>query len=346
MRVLVTGATGFVGSHCLDALAARPDTDVVAACRDPGRLPSGFAGEIRIGDLRDTDYLEALLSHIDAVIHAAAWTSLWNHGRLSDTLFLQPSLNLIDAARRRGVERFVFVSTTSAAAPEQSSDPMSRGAKRVYWPHETNVVTIEDELRTSARQEFCAVNLRLGLFAGSRYGLGLLPILVPRLKTHLVPWVAGGRTSMPIIDGRDIGACAALAATVPGLTGYQAFNVVGPEVPTVREVLTYLHDKHGIPRPHFSVPFPAAYAFAWLMEMLDRIAPWEPLVTRSIVHLLEETAVDNERAMERLGYAPRYHWKQAVDQQLAEMSQREKRPMKMARPVPQGRQSDGGNRRA
>jgi nucleoside-diphosphate-sugar epimerase len=181
---------------------------------------------------------------------------------------------------------------------------------------------------------FCGVNLRLGLFVGSRYALGLLPILVPRLKTHLVPYVAGGHTSMPLIDGRDVGAAAALAATTQGLAGYEAFNVIGPETPTVREVIDYLHSRHGLPRPHFGVPFPVAFAFAWLMEKLDPLVPWEPLVTRSIVHLLAETGVDNARANERLGYIPKHHWKQALDRQLAEMAKLQEKPMKMARPQP------------
>ncbi len=337
MRVCVTGATGFVGSHCIEALSGTPDTVVVAACRDPSRLPPDFNGETRIGDLSDKEYVDVVLSNIDVVVHAAAWTSLWNHKKQSRELFLEPSLNLIDSARRHNVKRFIFISTTSAAAPNRSSNPMSEGSKRSYWPHEANVVTIENKLRTIADENFCTVNLRLGLFAGSRYALGLLPILVPRLKTHLVPWVAGGRTSMPIIDGRDIGACTALAATVPDLNGYEGFNVVGPEIPTVREVINYLNDRYKLPRPHFSVPFSAAFAFARLMELLDPVVPWDPLVTRSIVHLLQETAVDNSRAVERLGYAPKYHWQQAIDIQLAEMALHQKKPMRMARPLPQGK---------
>lgn len=337
MRVLVTGSTGFVGSHCIEALAEHRDVEIIAACRDPSRLPSGFRGESRVGDLRDKHDLELLTRGIDVIIHAAAWTSLWSHGKESAALFLEPSLALIDAARRQGVKRFVFISTVSAAAPQGSSDPMSRGSKRPYWPHEANVVTVEDRLREVAGEAFCSVNLRLGLFAGSRYALGLLPILVPRLKTHLVPWVSRGQTSMPITDGRDIGACAALAATAPNLTGYEGFNVVGPEIPRVREVIDHLHHRHGLPRPHFSVPFPIAFAFAWLMEKIDPIVPWEPLVTRSIVHLLQESAVDNERAERKLGYKPKHHWKEAVDTQLAEMAERQTRAMSMARPTSEGR---------
>lgn len=335
MRICVTGATGFVGSHCVLALSAIPGIEVIAACRDSSRLPKEFEGEIHLGDLLDPEYLEFLLRDIDVVIHAAAWTSLWGHRKPSRKLFLEPSLALIEAAQRNKVKRFVFISTVSAAAPYGSSDPSSIGKTRSYWPHEANVVVIENELRSIANETFCAVNLRLGLFAGSRYALGLLPVLVPRLKTHLVPWVAGGRTKLPIIDGRDIGAACALAATKQGLSGFESFNVVGPEVPTVREVIDYLHENYKLPRPHFSVPFPIAFAFAWLMEKLNPIVPWEPLVTRSIVHLLQVTSVDSDLARQRLGYRPKHHWKQAIDTQMLEMAERQKKPMSMARPLPE-----------
>lgn len=336
MRVLVTGATGFVGSHCIESLAQMRDVDAIAACRDPSRLPGGFRGESRVGDLRHPNHIDELTKDVDVIIHAAAWTSLWGHREESEELFLEPSLALIDAARRQGVKRFVFISTTSAAASENASNPMSRGVKRAYWPHEANVVAIEDRLRELAEDDFCAVNLRLGLFAGSRYALGLLPILIPRLRTHLVPWVSGGRTGLAITDGRDIGSCSALAASKPGLEGYQSFNVVGPEVPQVRDVIDYLHHHYGLPRPHFSVPFPVAFAFGWLMEKLDPLVPWEPLVTRSIVHLLQETGVDNARAERMLGYRPKHHWKETVDLQLAEMAERQTKPMSMARPTTAG----------
>ncbi len=334
MRVLVTGATGFVGSHCVEALAGFADVTVVAACRDRSKLPPGFKGEVRQGDLRDPSHIDQVVDGIDVVIHAAAWTALWGHRVRSNALFLEPSLSLVRAAKRSGVRRFIFASTVSAAAPGNARDPLSPGRKRAYWPHEANVVAIEDEMRSLADDRFCTVALRLGLFAGARYGLGLLPVLVPRLKTHLVPYVAGGRTGLPITDGRDVGQAAALAATAAGLRGYEGFNIVGPEVPTVRAVLDHLHHRHRLPRPHFSVPFPIAFAFAWLMEKLDPLVPWEPLVTRSIVHLMQETAVDNRLATERLGYVPRYHWQQAVDRQMAEMAERRQGPMSLARPIP------------
>ena len=331
--VLVTGANGFVGSHVLESLMGRDDVKIIAACRDPRKLPSRYKGEVRTGDLRDKSYVDELVQGVDVICNAAAWTSLWAHEKECRQLFLEPTLALIKAARAAGVKRFINASTTSVAAPDASADAMSQGIPRTFWPHLCGVIAIENNLRDQASASFQVVNLRLGIFAGQRYALGVLPILVPRLKTHLVPWVAGGKTSMPIIDGRDIGQAYVLAATASGLAPYESFNIVGPEIPTVRQVVTVIHDDYGLPKPHFGVPFFMAYPFAWLMEKIDPIVPWSPLITRSIIHLIEETHVNNNKAEKLLNYRPQHHWRDAIRLQMNEMAVRQTKPMAMARPI-------------
>jgi nucleoside-diphosphate-sugar epimerase len=332
-KVLITGATGFVGSHALEAVSADGSNQVIAACRDKNRLPAGFEGEVREGDIHDEAYTASLFEDVDTVCNAFAWTSLYDHAQESRELYLEPSLRLIDSAIKAGVKRFINISTTSAAAPDDSADAMSRGIPRPYWPHLCNVIAIENKLREKAGANFTVVNLRLGVFAGSRYALGILPILLPRLGTHLVPWVDGGRTSLPLIDGRDIGQAVRRAVQAGGLSGYNSFNIVGPSIPTVREVIEFLHEEYRHPKPHFSVPFPIAFAFGWLMEVIDPVTPWEPLVTRSIIHLLREVNADNRRAEEVLGYRPAHDWHEAVRAQVEEMKEKQKSPMRLAKQV-------------
>jgi nucleoside-diphosphate-sugar epimerase len=332
--IVVTGATGFVGSHVLEELIqiGHKDLHIIAACRDRRKLIPEFTGEVREGDLRDPEYLERVLAGADIVCHCAAWTSLWGNRKASDKLFLQPSLNLLDKALEWKVKRFVFISTTSAASPKYSADANNPGIPRRYWPHLNNVIKIENVMRDNLHRGMSMVSLRLGLFAGERYALGLLPMLLPRLKTRLVPWVSGGNSGMPIISGKDIGQAVVRAAVAPGLASYEAFNIVGPEIPSTKEVINFICDTYGYPRPWFSVPFPIAYSFAWLMERLDPLVPWDPLVTRSIIHLLEETHASNEKARERLGYAPEIHWKEAVRTQIEAMHRDDFKHMKMQRP--------------
>ncbi|MDX2505938.1 MAG: NAD-dependent epimerase/dehydratase family protein [Gammaproteobacteria bacterium] len=331
--ILVTGANGFVGTHTLKSLMKQEGINLIAACRDKSKLITEFKGEVREGDFRDETYLDAMLEGVDVVCNAMAWTSLWGHKKQSQELYLKPMINLIDKVAEKGISRFINVSTSSAAAPEKSSDAMSAGIPRAFWPHLCAVIKIENVMRVKANSVTSMINMRLGIFAGEHYGLGILPILLPRLKTHLVPWVAGGKTDLPVIDGEDIGEAMKCAAIAEELDGYQSFNIVGKEVPTVREVIEFIHKEFAYPKPHFNVPFFIAYPFAWLMEMLDPIVPWEPLVNRSIVHLLEEVSADNSRATKILGYQPRHSWQDAVSKQIKEMSKSQKTAMRMARPI-------------
>ena len=331
--ILVTGANGFVGTHTLKKLMGFEGVNLIAACRDKSKLISEFNGEVREGDYRDDDYLDRMLEGVDVVCNAMAWTSLWGHNEQSHELYYQPTIKLIDKIVEKKIQRFINVSTTSAASSGDSSNAMSVGTHRTFWPHLCNVIKIENHMRTKANSSTSMINMRLGIFAGEHYAIGILPTLLPRLKTHLVPWVAGGKTSLPVIDGRDIGEAMKCAAVSEGLDGYQSFNIVGKEVPTVRDVITHIHEKFGYPKPHFNVPFALAYPFAWLMEKLDPIVPWEPLITRSIIHLLEKKDVNNERAARMLGYQPNHGWRDAADKQINEMHKVQKSAMSMAKPV-------------
>lgn len=331
-KILITGANGFVGSHILACMMQHPEIEVIAACRNKEKLIPEFKGEVRQGDLKDSDYVDKLLDGIDVICHAAAWSSLWGHKKDSKNLYLDPSLHLIDQAIKKGVKRFINVSTTSSS-PAQSANPFSTGIKKSFWPHLSNVIEIENTMMRRCNDGCQMINLRLGLFAGERYGLGLLPILLPRLKTHLVPWVKAGQTAMPIIDGRDIGQAFMKASLATGLNDYDAFNIIGPTIPKAREVIEFIHQEFFYPKPHFSVPFFIAYPFAQLMELIDPIVPWEPLVTRSIIHLLEDTFADNNKAFNELGYKPEFGWKESVSMQINSLIEKNESPMKMAKPI-------------
>lgn len=331
-KVLVLGATGFVGTHVAKALQEYKEIEMVLGYRDHSKLDKALKSEAhRIGDIRDETYVQGLFEGIDIVINLASWTALYAQEENSKQLFLEPTLALIKRAKESGVKKYMNLSTVSAACMDKAKDANSLGCFRSFWPHLNSVIHIEDYLRRIANREFQVINLRCGLFVGEHYSLGLLPILLPRLKTHLVPLVKGGRTSMPLIDGKDIAQAFVKGVLYQGTLphDFEGFNILGKEIPLVKEVLEYLHAKHRFPYPHFSVPFSLAYWFAGLMEKIAFFLPHDPLIVRSIVHLLEETGADNEKARSLLGYEPMYAWQDSIDRQIQEMQVRNEGNMQM-----------------
>ena len=275
-RVLVTGATGFLGGHVLRALAARPDVEAVAACRSPGKLPEHFAGEVRAGDLTDPSYRAAVVEGMDVVCNAASAASMWNHRALERQRFFEPARDLVDQSIAHGVRRFVQPTTVAigqAASDASARDDLSATEHTGYWPHLDCLIDLDRHMRANSGRGTGMVTLRLGHFVGAGNRLGLVPALVPRLRTHLVPWLAGGRRHLPLVADADLGRACALAAVANDLDDYESFNICGPEFPTLREVIELIALDTGCPKPHFSVPYRAGYAFGWLMEKLQPLLP-------------------------------------------------------------------------
>lgn len=320
-RVLVTGATGFLGRNILSALQAQSTVTVIAACRKRSGLPAGFDGEVREGDLLDPSYRCAVVHDIDVICHAGTWASLWGHAKLERERFFEPTRDLIEQAIGHGVGRFILGSTVAIGAVNPSDRPRddySPTAHTGYWPHLDRLVDLDQVMRTNSHRGTQMVALRLGHFVGNGNRLGLVPALVPRLRTYLVPWLAGGQKRLPLVADTDLGAAFARATLVERLDDYESFNICGAEFPTLRDVINFIANETGCPRPLYNVPYSIGYMFAWLMETLHSVLPGSsPFLTRSIVHLCENWVCETERAQTRLGYAPQKDWRLAIREQLA-----------------------------
>lgn len=323
IRVLVTGASGFLGSNILKAMAANPNIECVAACRDSKRLGSGFSGEVREGNLLDDRYRRDLVKDVDVICHAGTWASMWAHKRLERERFYEPTRDLIEKAINHGVKRFLLASTVVIGAVTKDGthhDDFSPKQHTGFWPHLDYLMDIDDWMRGQSHRGMQMVTMRLGHFVGAGNRLGILPAIVPRLKTFLVPWLSGGKKHLPLVADTDLGHAFELAALAGNVEDYESFNICGQNFPTLREVVIYIAQQAGAPKPFYSVPYPAGYVFGWLMETLNPVLPGSsPFLTRSIVHLCEDWVCPNEYAFKKLGYMPRKDWKRAVDEHLADL---------------------------
>lgn len=323
IRVLVTGATGFLGGNLLAALTTMSSVAPVAACRRRDKLPRGFCGEVRAGDLLDPAYRRAVVRDIDVVCHAGTWASLWNHAALERERFYEPARDLIEQSIAHGVRRFVQASTVAIAAAPDAGRPLDDFAPTRhtgFWPHLDRLIDLDAYLRANCRRGTQMVTLRLGHFVGAGNRLGLVPALVPRLRTYLVPWLAGGRMRLPLVAGADLARGFARAALAENLDDYESFNICGAEFPTLRTVIGFIAMETGCPRPLYSVPYALGYLFGGLMEALQPLLPGSsPFLTRSIVHLCEDRVCATDRARDKLDYVPHADWRAAIREQLAEL---------------------------
>jgi nucleoside-diphosphate-sugar epimerase len=125
--VLVTGGTGFVGSHLVELLLRR-GYDVSCLVRDPRRLRwlTGLKVRLITGDCSDPGSLDAAVRNASVIYHAAGLTKSY---RARDYYAVNQlgTRNMLEACARqkRGVRRFVLVSSLAAAGPSQEGRPVT-----------------------------------------------------------------------------------------------------------------------------------------------------------------------------------------------------------------------------
>jgi uncharacterized protein YbjT (DUF2867 family) len=112
--VLVVGATGLLGSEICEKLARRGEkvTALVRESSSKEKLAAleSWGVELRLGDLKDADSLAAACREVDAVISTASSTLSRQAGDSIESVDRDGQLNLVNAAKNRKIERFLFVS--------------------------------------------------------------------------------------------------------------------------------------------------------------------------------------------------------------------------------------------
>src|SRR5205085_6852729 len=115
MRVLVTGGSGFIGSHVVDKLRARGHTPVIYDLRpSPWHAASDHPVDTVLGSITDREALERALHSCDAVAHLAAVADVNDvHASPEDAerVNARGTVAVLEAARRAGVKGIVYAST-------------------------------------------------------------------------------------------------------------------------------------------------------------------------------------------------------------------------------------------
>lgn len=236
--ILVTGATGVVGSHVVHEILQRGEP-ARALVRDADRARSVLEGdvELAVGDFAEPHTLDAALDGVAQVFLACA-----NHPRQAEY-----EMNLIDSASRAGVRRIVKLSALGASV----------GSPLAFWDAHGR---IEEHL---ARTEITAVVLRPTFYMSN-----LLASAAAVRHTGQLFLPAGG-AAVAMVCPLDVAAAAAAAlegdAVVAG-----TYRLTGPEAITFATVADELAEAVGSPVRFIDVPEDAARA-----SMVDSsIPPW------------------------------------------------------------------------
>lgn len=319
--VLVTGATGFVGSHVAEVLARRGDT--VRALARPGAdtaLLEKLGVRIVRGDLSDPASLPPAVAGVDVVVHCAAKVGDWGPVDGYRRVNVEGLRALLDAVLGRPLHRFVHVSSLGvyeARHHYQTDETEPLPDKHIDGYTQSKVEAERLVLQYHRKQQVPVTILRPGFVYGPR-DRGVLPRLAGRLKDESVLYIARGKYALNTTFVGNLADAVLLAIDRPEAVG-EVFNITDGEFVSKRRFFEAVADGLGLKRPPKfpSVPVWLARIMANWRESVYRKKnkPHPPRITQAQLKFAGlNLDFSIAKARTKLGYSPRVLFDEGMKQ--------------------------------
>ncbi|WCF10892.1 NAD(P)-dependent oxidoreductase [Paenibacillus thiaminolyticus] len=310
MKALVTGATGFLGM-CLARRLQQIGWDVTAVGRDQERGALLTSSGIRFLplDLVDKDAVLRAGEEQQAVFHCAGLSTVW--GRYADFYAgnVTATEHLLEAARRHGAQRFIFVSTPSVYF--DYTDRFDVGEDSELPPRFVNDYArtkymAEERVREAMNGGLSAIILRpRALFGpGDR---ALFPRLMRANRERGIPLIDGGRALLDLTYVDNVAEALVCCARAQESACGQVYNISNGEPIRFVDAVNRLFAEMGETPRYRRVPYRTAFGVAAGMEAMYRLFKLngEPPLTRYSVGVVSRSqTLDIRKARQQLGYEP------------------------------------------
>ncbi len=312
MKVLVTGASGFLGSHVAERLTkAGHQVRVLVRSTSNRKFLDTLPGlEIAEGSVEDAARVDAAVQGVDAIVHSAGVVKALSAADFHATN-VGGTQNLLEAARKHvraggTLKRFVHVSSLEASGPSRDGEPVALAQEEPCTEYGRSKLLAEKAC-LAFKDDLAITILRPTAIYGPRDGELLEAFKA--VKRRVLPLTGDGTTKYTFVYGPDCAeACIrAIDAEVPsGATYFVADGDVWEQRASMMKIEDAL-EQRAIMRA--GVPFGVMRAAAFFVEAYGKAANKPVMLTREKVAMLENHFVcDATETRAALGWTPEVRW--------------------------------------
>lgn len=324
MKIVVTGATGFLGGRLTSALVRR-GYEVVGIGRNPERARNVEMHGIRmlLGDVADRDFIFRAIRGADAVIHAAALSAPWGRHRAFYVANVAGTQNVVDACQSLGVNRIIHISSPSVTF--SGCDVLLQTEGCPYPSHYLSYYSqskklAEDIVNKAIWGGLAATILRPKAIFGPG-DTTLLPRIVTMARLNHLTQIGKGNNLIDITYVENVVQGIMMTLRSDRSIGKTYVVTNDEHVPLWDVIRRIARDIAGV-RTLQQVNYKVAYLMAAILEARAALSGKEPRLTRYSVALMgKHQTYDISAFKSDTGYAPEISIQEAVQRTIDDYKQ-------------------------
>lgn len=307
MKALITGGSGFLGINLIRYLLNK-NYDIISLDLNDFDYPdvNQLITHIK-GDIRDKNLIDNAMRDIDVVVHCAAALPLYTPEEIFST-DIEGTRNLIDAAFKNKVERFIHISSTAVYGipdhhPLYESDKLDGVGSYGKAKIEAEKVCLEYQ-----KKGMCVPIIRPKSFIGPER-LGVFALFYDWAKDGKnFPMIGKGNNHYQLLDVEDLCDAIYLTMSLPTEKVNDIFNIGAKKFTTMREDYQAVLDYAGFNKKIIGLP---EKPIIWTLKFLEALK-LSPLYKWVYETASKDSFVSIEKAEKILGFKPKYSNKDAL----------------------------------
>jgi len=311
LRVLVTGATGFLGGHLVEGLVDSGH-EVVGMARQGSdvNLLERLHVEIRRADLTDVASIQRALNGIDTVVHLAAYYTFSGKKEMYEKVNVQGTKNLLQAMGQSGVRRIIYCSTTEVMGPTPNGIADESSGCRPYYEYGRSKLKAEQIVRDAGLHGIEYAIMRPSGIYGPRnlddVSYWFITTFANSIASKFI--IGDGKKVLQFVHVYDVVQAFILALDNFDAAKGKTFIVTDSRAYSYEEIYGILARIFGKKPPSLHIPIPLAKAMVAPIQLVNAIRRNPNFIWR--VSTMDTFKVDRnysiERARKELGYEPKH----------------------------------------
>lgn len=319
MRILVTGASGFIGGR-FARFALEQGLEVRVNGRRPGAVEHLVArgAEFVQGDLSDPVLVERLCQGVEAVVHCAGAVGVWGSYEHFHQANVTVTENVIEACLKQGVRRLVHLSSPSIYFDGRSHVGIreEQVPKRFSDHYGATKYLAEQKVFQAAEFGLEVLALRPRFVTGAG-DTSIFPRLIHMQRKGRLSIIGNGLNKVDFTSMQNLNDAlfSCLLAAGPALG--KAYNISNGAPVPLWDVVNYVLRQLELPPVTRHAPYPLVYGLATLNETVCKLLPGRPepaLYRLGVAVMSQDFSLDISRARQYLDYEPKVSVWTALDE--------------------------------